>query len=267
MRMYALVRESGAGSGASVDLVRDSGRTALLFMLVAFVVTFVVTRVVVRLIRSGHGPFGDVSVDGVHIHHLVPGIFLMLISSCAVFVLVPHGLVRDTLAAVFGMGAALTLDEFALWVRLDDVYWTHEGRKSVDAVVFVAGLGVVGLVASNPLARTPGEGTGPFVAILLLNLVLSLVAVLKGRFLLGVGGFFVAPLALVAVVRLARPDSVWFRTFYRPDSPKRARALRRAQRPGGMNRIKRVLSGVPDEPAAEPTKAADEGETREDLEG
>jgi len=247
-----------------VDLVRDSGRTALLFMLVSFVVTFVV----VRLIRSGRGPFADVSVDGLHIHHLVPGIFLMLVSSCAVFVLVPHGLVRDALAGVFGVGAALTLDEFALWLRLDDVYWTQEGRKSVDAVVFVAGLGVVGLVASNPLARTPGEGTGFFVAVLLLNLVLALIAVLKGRFLLGVGGFFVPLLALVALVRLARPGSVWFRTFYRPGSPKRARALRRAQRRGGMNRVKRVLSGVPDGEAAEPvdgeqTQPSARAETRE----
>ena len=248
MHMYV----PAEGSGASVDLVRDSGRSALLFMLVAFVLTFVVTRVVVRLIRSGHGPFADVSVEGVHIHHLVPGIFLMLVSSCAVFVLVPHGLVRDLLAGAFGMGAALTLDEYALWLHLDDVYWTQEGRRSVDAVVFVAGLGVVGLVASNPLARTPGEGTGVFVGVLLLNLVLALVAVLKGRFLLGVGGVLVPVLALVGVVRLARPGSVWFRTFYRPGSPKQARALRRAERRGGMNGVKRLLGGVPDENADPP---------------
>ncbi|MFC1432039.1 hypothetical protein ACEZDB_15440 [Streptacidiphilus sp. N1-3] len=258
MRMRAVAE----GTGVSVDLLHDSGRTALLFMLVAFVVTFVVTRVVVRLIRSGRGPFANVSVDGLHIHHLVPGIFVMLIASCAEFLLVPHGLVRDGLAAAFGMGAALTLDEFALWLHLDDVYWAQEGRKSVDAVVFVAGLGVLGLVASNPLAREPGEGTPFFVGFLVLNLLLALVAILKGRLLLGVGGVLVPFLALIALVRLARPGSVWFRTFYPPGSSKRARALRRAQRRGGMERVKGALSGVPTPSEATGRPPVEEGRQR-----
>ncbi|MHA6765297.1 hypothetical protein [Streptacidiphilus sp. PAMC 29251] len=246
MRMSDVDPDSVApASGVSVDLVHDSGRTALLFMLLAFVVTFLLTRIVVRLIHSGRGPFANVSVDGLHIHHLVPGIFVMLIASCAEFVLAPHGLVRDVLAAVFGVGAALTLDEFALWLHLDDVYWAQEGRKSVDAVVFVAGLGVLGLVASNPLAREPGEGTGFFVGFLVLNLALALVAVLKGRLLLGVGGVLVPFLALVALVRLARPGSLWFRRFYPEGSSKQVRALRRAQRRGGLEAFKRALSGAP----------------------
>lgn len=231
-------------SGTRVDLTHDSGRTALMFMLVAFVATFVLTRLVVRLIRSGRGPFGNVSVDGLHIHHLVPGIFLMLIASCAVFVLVPHGLVRDLLAGLFGTGAALTLDEFALWLHLDDVYWSEEGRKSVDAVVFVAGLGVLGLVASNPLARSPGEGTLFFVGFLALNLGFALVAVLKGRLLLGVGGAVIPFLALYPALRLARPGSLWFRRVYPEGSDKQAKALRRARRRGGLDRMKGVLSGI-----------------------
>lgn len=256
------LRALAAGSDVHIDLVHDSGRTALLFILVAFVATFVVTRLVVRLIRSGRGPFGNVSVDGLHIHHLVPGIFLMLGASSAEFVLSPHGLVRDVLAAVFGVGAALTMDEFALWLHLDDVYWSQEGRKSVDAVVFVAGVGVLGLVASNPLARTPGEGTAFFVAFLLLNLGFALAAVLKGRLLLGAGGLFVPFLALVPALRLARPGSVWFRAFYPAGSPKQARALRRARRRGGWERVKGALSGIParETPAREDPAREDDPE-------
>jgi hypothetical protein len=239
-------------SSVRVDLVNDSGRTALIFMLVAFVTTFVVTRLVVRLIRSGRGPFGNVSVDGLHIHHLVPGIFLMLIAACTEFVMVPHGLVRDLLAALFGTGAALTLDEFALWLHLDDVYWAEEGRKSVDAVVFVAGLGVLGLVASNPLARQPGEGALFFFGFLALNVGLALVAVLKGRLLLGVGGVVIPFLALIPALRLARPGSAWFRRIYRPGSEKHARAVRRGARRGGLDRAKGALTGMP--PSARPPR-------------
>src|SRR2546421_6232369 len=102
-------------------------------MLAAFIVTFAVTRLVVRAIRSGRGPFGNVEVDGLHIHHLVPGIFLLLITGTLEFALIPHGTLRLVIAGGFAVGAALTLDEFALWLHLNDVYWSDQGRVSVDA--------------------------------------------------------------------------------------------------------------------------------------
>ncbi|MEY9967936.1 hypothetical protein ABIA33_006016 [Streptacidiphilus sp. MAP12-16] len=222
-----------------------SGRSALVFMLLAFVVTFMVTRLVVRLIRSGRGPFGNVEMDGVHIHHLVPGIFVILVAAPLEFVLEPHGTPRDLLAALFGVGAALTLDEFALWLHLTDVYWEQEGRKSVDAVVGVACLGVLGLVATNPFARRQGESALYFAGVLALQLGLALTAVLKGRLVLGIGGLLVPFLSLVGGLRLARPGSPWFRWFYSPDSPKYARAVRRAQRPGVSGRLKSLISGLP----------------------
>jgi hypothetical protein len=231
----------------SFDFHAGTGRSALLFMLVAFVATFAVTRTVVRLIRSGRGPFGNLEANGVHIHHLVPGIFLMLLAAPLEFVLEPHGTPRDLLAGLFGVGAALTLDEFALWLHLTDVYWEQEGRKSVDAVVGVACLGVLGLFATNSFSRHQGESDAFFVGLALLQIGLALAAVLKGRVVLGVGGLLVPFLSLFGALRLARPGSPWFRWFYPPDSPKAARATRRAARRGVSGRVKGLISGVPKE--------------------
>lgn len=175
-----------------------------------------------------------------------PGIFLMLIAGPVEFVAVPHGLYRDVVAAVFGAGAALTLDEFALWLHLSDVYWAAEGRKSVDAVVGVAALGGIGLLVSNPFSRQPGEGTWLFVTFLLLNCVLSVISALKGRIFLGLAGVLLPFLALWGTFRLAYPDSPWCRRFYREGSSKRARAERRAARRTLTGRFKSLLSGMPE---------------------
>jgi len=227
-----------------------SNRSALLFMLAAFILTFLVTRLVVRLIRAGHGPFGNIEANGVHIHHLVPGIFLMLVSAPLQFVLDPQGLGRDVLAALFGVGAALTLDEYALWLHLTDVYWEQEGRKSVDAVVTVAAIGAIGLLAANPFARDPGESDGIFASVLAVQCVLSLLAVLKGRMVLGIGGLLIPLLSLYGLCRLARPGSPWFRRFYREGGRKYERAVRRARRRGLSDRLKGLISGVPGPEAA-----------------
>lgn len=226
-------------------LTAGSGRETALVMLLAFVITFAVTRLVVRLIRSGRGPFGNVEFDGVHVHHLVPGIFLMLGSAPLQFALAPHGTARNVLAALFAVGAALTLDEFALWLHLTDVYWEQEGRKSVDAVVGVVGLGALSLVATNPFARQQGEQTWFFVGFLLLNGAFALVAVVKGHYFLGLAGVLVPLVSLVGALRLARPGSWWFRRFYSADSPKYAKARRRAARAGLSARLKGAISGLP----------------------
>ncbi|MFC1415617.1 hypothetical protein [Streptacidiphilus cavernicola] len=232
------------------QLAADSGRVTLLVMLLSFIATFGVTRLVVRLIRSGRGPFGDVQVDGVHVHHLVPGIFIMLASAPLEFVLAPHGAARNALAGVFSAGAALTLDEFALWLHLTDVYWEQEGRQSVDAVVGVAGLGTVGLVAANPLSRQQGEGIWFFVGVLLLHAATSLVAALKGRYWFALAGILVPFASLVVALRLARPGSWWFRRFYPAGQRKEQAASRRAARPGLTGRAEGAIGGFPprDEP-------------------
>jgi hypothetical protein len=128
------------------QLLVGDGRALAAWMVAAFLVTFLVTRFVTHAIRSGRGRFRNASMGGVHVHHQVYGIFLMLMTGAAEFTYRPDGPWVQVLAVLFGSGAVLTLDEFALWLRLDDVYWSEEGRASVDAVL-------VALVAACRLAR------------------------------------------------------------------------------------------------------------------
>ena len=120
-----------------------------MFILASFLVTFTTVRIITHDIRAGRHPglLRNISgPGGTHIHHLVPGIFLLLISGYLGIGLAPtyH---REPHAIAYGVGAALTLDEFALWLHLEDVYWAQQGRDSVDAVAIaatIAALGVLG---------------------------------------------------------------------------------------------------------------------------
>jgi hypothetical protein len=104
-------------------------------------------RGITHLIRAGIGPFHNVSSGGLHIHHLVWGILLLLV--VGYLWLIEAGTTSSLLLSVtamaYGVGAALTLDEFAVWLNLQDVYWTGPGRESIDAVVIFAGLLSVGI--------------------------------------------------------------------------------------------------------------------------
>ena len=113
----------------------DAGKQPQFFVLLSFLVTFLVVRLIAHTIRSGHGIrfVRNVKAGSTHIHHLVPGIILLLVSGY-LGVAVDQSR-REIVAILFGIGAALTLDEFALWLHLRDVYWEREGRTSVDAVI------------------------------------------------------------------------------------------------------------------------------------
>ncbi|HTJ72199.1 MAG TPA: hypothetical protein VL551_31960 [Actinospica sp.] len=240
-----MYRASDVDVDVSVHAENSGSRTVQFAMLCSFVGTFMLTRLVVRMIRSGVGPFGNVKVGSVHVHHLVPGIVLMLVTGPIQFVVAPHGAVRTVLACVFAAGAALTLDEFALWLHLTDVYWEEQGRKSVDAVVLVAGLGTLGLVVSNPVARTEGESLWFYFAYLFLTLGFVVVALFKGRLFLGPAGVLLIPLGIYAALRLAKPGSPWFDRFYRAGSKKYEKSVRRASRINLEDRVKKFVSGMP----------------------
>jgi hypothetical protein len=196
-------------------------------MLAAFLITFLVTRVITRLIRAGRGPFRDTTVGGVHVHHQVYGIFLLLGTGTVELAYRPASPWFEVTAVLFGVGAALTLDEFALWLRLDDVYWGPEGRRSVDAVLIALVVGALLLVGFSPFDDDASGNRVVASVVLVVNLVFVLTAILKGRTLLGVLGVFVPLLALVAAFRLARPRSPWARRFYGAGSRRLARARRR----------------------------------------
>jgi hypothetical protein len=213
-----------------------TGRRELVTWLVlGFLVTFLVTRFVTHAIRTGRGPFRDASVGGVHVHHEVYGIFLLLGTGTAEFVYRPDGVGAGVLATLFGAGAALTLDEFALWLHLEDVYWSREGRSSVDAVLLAAVVGFMLLIGANPFDADGSRGEGVLALTVVLNLCFAVAAICKGRVVLGVLGVFVPLVALVASVRLARPASLWARRFYRAGGRRAARSRRRFP-PGRRNR-------------------------------
>lgn len=112
-----------------------TGKQPQAIILVSFLVTFLLVRGITYSIRTERRQiFRNLVVGGRHIHHLVWGILLLLITGYLAIAFDPHR-AREALALLFGIGAALTLDEFALWLDLQDVYWTREGRKSVDAVI------------------------------------------------------------------------------------------------------------------------------------
>jgi hypothetical protein len=104
-------------------------------------------RGITHLIRAGIGPFHNVSSGGLHIHHLVWGILLLLVVGYVWLIEAgtTPSLLSSITAILYGVGAALTLDEFALWLNLQDVYWAGPGRESIDAVVIFAGLLSVGI--------------------------------------------------------------------------------------------------------------------------
>jgi hypothetical protein len=113
----------------------------------------VAVRLIVHLIRAGIGPFHNVSAGGTHIHHLVWGILILLLAGfLAQLEADDSRRLRFVVAVLYGAGAALTLDEFALWFFLADVYWERQGRWSVDVVVAFFALLSVG-VWGGPFLR------------------------------------------------------------------------------------------------------------------
>ena len=137
---------------------RNERRERLFLASVAFLVTFAIVRGITALIRAGAGPLHDVTAGGLHLHHLVWGILLLLVVGYVWLLEVGVGSswIASLTAVAFGVGAGLTLDEFALWLNLSDVYWERQGRESIDAVLIFGGLlsaGVWGWPFFRGLAR------------------------------------------------------------------------------------------------------------------
>jgi hypothetical protein len=213
----------------------EPGKLPLLLALAAFLLTFVVTRVITRLIRAGKGPFKNVSAGGLHIHHAVPGVVLTIVGGFGAVASDRQGAGGAIAAVVFGLGVGLVLDEFALILHLDDVYWTAEGRKSVEVVVLTAAL--VGLLLAgfspfgvNDLSQQELQDRGGVLSTIALNFLFALVALSKGKARIAVFGVIVPLVALLGAVRLARPGSPWARRFYGRRPRARAKAALRAYR-------------------------------------
>jgi hypothetical protein len=230
----------------------EPGRECGFLLLLAFLISFSFIRTSARLMRSPRVPWwpGSVEAGGVHIHHLVWGISLVLVSGFVAFVSDLYSPWWQVTSIAFGIGAGLTLDEFALWVYLRDVYWSAEGRDSIDAVILVtllAGLVVLG-VQPFDLDQT-GAAIGTLGAVVVV-LGLATVTFLKGRLLLGAISIFVPVVGLVAAVRLAKPNSPWARRRYRGRRAHRLeRATARHERDTRLDamgvRIRDAIGGAP----------------------
>lgn len=242
------------------DNLAEHNEQALFMVLVGFILSFAFIRMSTRLMRSPKVPWWPGSVvsdSGVHLHHLVFGIVTMIAAGALGFL--SHGTspYAEICGFLFGVGAGLTVDEFALWVYLDDVYWAEEGRSSIDAtVIAIAAMSLV-LLGSSPLTIETGSAgavVGSVVAALVL--VLAVIACFaKGRVLHGTVGFFFFPIAFYGACRLGKPGSAWARRLYgerRPEKQERAEARfppdRRTER--FKNAFRDIVGGKPSEGVA-----------------
>jgi len=255
-------------------------REGVFLVLVGFVLSFAFIRMSTRLMRSPKVPWwpGSIVSEGVHLHHLVFGIVAMMVAGTLGFAALGDSPYFEICAFAFGVGAGLTIDEFALWVYLDDVYWAEEGRSSIDATVIAAALMGLVVLGVNPLdVGSESEGLLALVLSAVLLLLVVSTCFLKGRRMHGIIGFFVFPIALYGACRIGKPDSGWARRRYgerRPRKQAKADARfppdRRTER--FKNAFRDIVGGRPsegvvaarDEALAATREAVDEARRRAD---
>jgi hypothetical protein len=243
-----------------------TGRLPLFCFFVAFVAGFGCIRLSVRLIRARVRWWpGNIRAGAVHVHHMVFGVVFMGVGGVAELAAPLYSLAwRGGSAAVFGLGTALVLDEFALILHLRDVYWTNEGRLSIDAVFVAAGVTALLLIGASPIGvksvadyhHIPGSpaAVATLIVTVAVLFVLAGITLLKGKIWTGLLGLFVPPVFIVGAIRLGRPGSPWARWRYRERPGKLARASRREQRQRlpvirAKFRLQDLLTGRHDQPA------------------
>ncbi|HEX7058649.1 MAG TPA: hypothetical protein VF176_02230 [Solirubrobacterales bacterium] len=208
------------------DKILADEKQGLFLVLVGFILSFGFIRMSTRLMRSPKVPWWPGSVvsdSGVHIHHLVFGIVTMMAAGALGFAALGQSPYTEICAFFFGVGAGLTIDEFALWVHLDDVYWAEEGRSSIDATVIAAAAMLLVLLGFSPFSFETGSISETIGSILGAAIVFGLVAICfaKRRVMHGTVGFFVFPVAIYGASRLGKPDSPWARKRYGERRPKK----------------------------------------------
>jgi hypothetical protein len=242
-----------AASTVNSEFLYDLSQRAGFVLLGMFLVSFLFIRTSARLIRNPKVTWWPGNVEttgGLHLHHVVWGIGLLLISGFLSFVINQGSPQTEILAGIFGVGAGFTLDEFALWIYVQDVYWADEGRISFRAVVVAALLGGLVLLGVAPFGGSAnGSSISGWAITITIDIFFSAIAISKGKPLVGLFGMFIPLLSLVASIRLARPHSIWARRFYKPDSRKLQRAQARWQRvQARRRRLSDLIAGAPGVP-------------------
>ena len=197
----------------------DHDEQGLFLVFAGFILSFAFIRMSTRLMRSDRVPWWPGSVvsdSGVHIHHLVFGIVTMMAAGTLGFAALGHSPFAEICAFAFGVGAGLTIDEFALWVHLEDVYWADEGRSSIDATVIAAAAMMLVLLGFTPFSFDTSSPEQAVASILGALFVFAMVAICfaKQRILHGAIGFFVLPVAIYGAARIGKPSSPWARSRY-----------------------------------------------------
>jgi hypothetical protein len=245
----------------------ETGRLPLFWFLAGVVFGFLFIRLSVRLIRARVRWWpGNVNPGGLHIHHAVFGVVLMLLGGVAGLIVPPWHVVGNSVcAAVFGVGSALVLDEFALILHLDDVYWQERGRTSIDAIfvaVAMTGMLLVGLrpIGISDLIAAKQDGISILIAVIvgLIQLGFAVITLLKGKIWTGMLGLFLPLLLYVGSIRLARPGSPWARWRYRGSARREARLHKANRREVRLRRpairakiwLQEVVGGHHDPPGA-----------------
>ena len=242
--------------------IQDPGKQPLFLVLVGFISSFLFIRFSVRMIRRGVRWWpGNVTPGGLHIHHVVFGMFFLLLGGIGAFATAGTHPWLDAFGLVFGVGCGLVLDEFALLLHLEDVYWSEQGRKSVDAVIVGILLTGLLLVGYLPLGVTPDSNARwGLIGIICANALFTVATLLKGKFWSGMIGIMLPGVSWIAAVRLARPNSPWARWRYTGNPRKFARARRREGRWHRRADIARqwvfdLIAGKPTPPGVRPTRA------------
>jgi hypothetical protein len=206
--------------------IEAAGREIHFLILVAFTISFGFIRTSAHLIRAqvSWWPGNVETKGGTHIHHLVWGILLLMAMGYLGLAVDMGSPWLELTAIAFGVGIGLTLDEFALWLNLEDVYWSEKGRQSIDAVIVAAsllGLSLLGLqfwidayeaflllLGLGGERFTGGESAAYLVPWQAVGVALATVCLLNRRWLTGIVGMFIPLVAVIGVVILAREPSV-----------------------------------------------------------
>jgi hypothetical protein len=217
----------GSVASAYRDGIVDTGRETEFLFFVAFLVSFGFIRTSAHMIRAQVSWWpGNVQVGGTHIHHLVWGILLLLVNGYVGVAIHPGDPWRDIVAVGFGIGTGLTLDEFALWLNLKDVYWSKQGRRSIDAVMVAAGFSGVLLVSLRSWIDAGKDVEDVVFAVVgaigVLGVILAIVNAAKEKFGMAILSILVPVAGLPSAFRLAKPCSIWAEIFYRHDKKDRA---------------------------------------------
>lgn len=230
--------------GSYHEQIVAPGKQPILFLLAGMVGGFSAIRTSARLIRAQVRWWpGNVSVGGVHVHHEFFGVLAMMVAGTLGFALRTEAPWRELLALVFGIGAGLVLDEFALLLHLQDVYWSREGRTSIDAVIVAVVVTGMLAVSAAPFGLTDtdqAETSARWTALAAVaaNLCLTIATAAKGKPWLALLSVTMPLVGVVGALRVAAPTSPWARRRYqhRPDILARATA-----RAAGWNRRKQRL--------------------------